>query len=347
INTGLSAYQLADPRLLADLTRNNLLQANDTVGLQRVIGQVPMANVPALPTGITPPTATGADPTLYIPQNLSGSPGDAMTVPVRLHVTEPAGITLSGFDLAMEFDPTLFTVTSAQLGSLIGERGFSGLWTNPVPGKLIYTASSAAGTGLIPAGTEGTLVSFTLTIGAQASGGPSPLNLLASFNTTYTAAFDDGLNELVLTPAPTNAATDSVDGLLTIIGLPVADRPPAQNPRQPLDTNNDGLVTPLDVLTLINYINRGWPQDASVWYVEPGLPVTYADVNGDRWVSAQDVLVVISHLNSSTITRGEAESPVTGPWWSLENGEQDEELWGLLAEDRLHRQRLPLPGEIV
>ncbi|MCY2986823.1 MAG: S8 family serine peptidase, partial [Planctomycetota bacterium] len=46
INTGLSAYQLADPRLLADLTRNNLLQANDTVGLQRVIGQVPMANVP-------------------------------------------------------------------------------------------------------------------------------------------------------------------------------------------------------------------------------------------------------------------------------------------------------------
>ena len=84
INTGFSAYQLADPLLLADITRNGQLQANDTASLQRVIGQVPVANVPALPTGITPPAASGADPTIYIPQDLAGSPGDTVTVPVRM-----------------------------------------------------------------------------------------------------------------------------------------------------------------------------------------------------------------------------------------------------------------------
>ena len=118
------------------------------------------------------------------------------------------------------------------------------MWTDPRTGKVIYTASSATGTGLLPAGTEGSLVTLTLTIVAGAAAGPSPVNLLASFQMTATAAFDNGLNELVLTPAPTNAATDSVDGLLTVQGSP-SDRPPAQNPDQPLDTNNDGeVITP-------------------------------------------------------------------------------------------------------
>ncbi|MCY2990669.1 MAG: S8 family serine peptidase [Planctomycetota bacterium] len=346
LNTGFSAYQLADPLLLADITGNAKLQANDTVSLQRLIGQVPVGNVPALPTGITPPTASGADPTIYIPQNLAGSPGDTVTVPVKLLVTEPVGITLSGFDLVLEFDPGQLTVGSAQLGDLLADQGFQGLWTSPTPGVLIYTASSAAGTGILPQGSEGAVVNVAVTLATGAAAGPTRINLRTSFQTTVTGAFDNDLNELQLMPAPSNAADDSVDGLLTIQRVP-SDRSPSQNPDQPLDVNNDGAVTALDVLILIDYINRGRPQDASVLYVESGLPVMYADVNGDRWVSAQDVLVVISHLNSRVATGGEAESPATAAWWPLENGEQDEELWGLLAEDRIHRQRLPLPGEVA
>ncbi|MCY2990635.1 MAG: FG-GAP-like repeat-containing protein, partial [Planctomycetota bacterium] len=346
INTGLSAYQLADPRLLADITRNGKLQANDTVSLQRLIGQVPVGNVPALPTGITPPMASGADPTIYIPRDLSGSPGDTIMVPVKLLVTEPAGITLSGFDLALEFDPGKLTLGGAQLGDLLANQGFQGLWTSPTPGVLIYTASSAAGTGILPQGSEGELVNITATLATGAAAGPTPINLRASFQTTVTGAFDNDLNELQLTPAPSNAADDSVDGLLTIQRVP-SDRSPSQNPDQPLDVNDDGAITPLDVLVVINYINRGWPQDASVLYAAPGEPLAYADVNGDRWVSAHDVLMVIQYLNSRAATGGEAESPATGPWWPLGNSEEDEELWGSLAEDRVRCQGLPLPGEVA
>ncbi|MCY2990573.1 MAG: cohesin domain-containing protein, partial [Planctomycetota bacterium] len=218
LNTGFSAYQLADPLLLADITRNGKLQANDTVSLQRLIGQVPVGNVPALPTDITPPTASGADPTIYIPRDLSGSPGDTITVPVKLLVTEPAGITLSGFDIVLAYDPEALTVTAGQLGSLLSNLGFSGQLTYPAPGKLIFTASSPTGSGRLAFGTEGALVNLTCTINSNATPGTLALNLLESSGATSTGLFDNSLQELVLLPTPTNGAGDSVDGLLTVLG---------------------------------------------------------------------------------------------------------------------------------
>ena len=40
--------------------------------------------------------------------------------------------------------------------------------------------------------------------------------MLQNISTTATAIFDDNLDELTLTPAPTNAPTDSVDGLFQV-----------------------------------------------------------------------------------------------------------------------------------
>ena len=56
-------------------------------------------------------------------------------MPVKLLVTESAGITISGLDLVIEFDPARFSVSGAQLGSLLSGAGFSGLLTQPAPGK--------------------------------------------------------------------------------------------------------------------------------------------------------------------------------------------------------------------
>lgn len=71
-------------------------------------------------------------------------------------------------------------------------------------------------------------------------------------------------------------------------------------------------------------------------------------MNWDRRVSAQDVLVVITHLNGQAVAPGEAEPPRTAPRWPRENrAEIDEELWGLLAADRVHRRPWPLSGEMV
>jgi hypothetical protein len=177
------------------------------------------------------------------------------------------------------------------------------------------------------------LVNLTFAIAAGAEAGSIGLNLRASFQTTVTAAFDNGLNELVLTPAPSNAADDRVDGLLTVRG-PLSDLSPSQNPAQPLDANNDGQITPADALAVINHLNRGLPQDASALYLEPGVPIRYADVNGDRWVSAQDVLVLVNHLNARSTASGEAEADEAAFWELLHEVEDNESLWELLAADR-------------
>ena len=59
------------------------------------------------------------------------------------------------------------------------------------------------------------------------------------------------------------------------------------NAVKPLDVNEDGIVTVLDVLLVINAINDG---SASV-------PVGAIDTNGDGMLQAIDVLLVVNHLN--------------------------------------------------
>ncbi len=61
------------------------------------------------------------------------------------------------------------------------------------------------------------------------------------------------------------------------------------------DVDADGLITPIDVLMIINFLNEN-PSDGSV----AGLPTKspFYDVNGDDFISPLDVLLVINELNS-------------------------------------------------
>jgi hypothetical protein len=217
INTGFPAYQLADPTLIGDIVGNGVIAANDVTSLQREVGQLSVPNIPALPTGLTPPPSGGPDPTLFVP-DVQGNPGQTVSVPVRLTVTEPAGITVSGFQVAISYDPTLFTVgNTAQLGSMFSSAlGFSGLLTFPAPGELIFQAESPTGTGTIASGTTTDLFDLSFTVASGAAGGTSVVNLLQNIKTTVTAVFDDNLDKLTLSPAPTNNPTDPVDGTFTI-----------------------------------------------------------------------------------------------------------------------------------
>ena len=67
-----------------------------------------------------------------------------------------------------------------------------------------------------------------------------------------------------------------------------------QNPARPLDVNNDLLVTPLDILQVVNQLNRSG--------TSPLPPRTnpldyYYDTSGDGLVSPLDILRVINGLN--------------------------------------------------
>ena len=98
---------------------------------------------------------------------------------------------------------------------------------------------------------------------------------------------------------------------------------PGQNPVNPLDTNEDDHVSPMDALGAINYLNaygagpvspQSGPSGAGEGEpAQPGRPGGRFDVNGDWYYSPIDVLAVIIYLNSDTDwTYGQTVSAAEG-----------------------------------
>jgi hypothetical protein len=115
-------------------------------------------------------------------------------------------------------------------------------------------------------------------------------------------AVDDSGNESE--PSDEVTATPSAGFLATaLLGLGRASRmndyadldesSPTHAASTPLDTNRDGLVTPLDALLVINALNR-----ISANVSQRDLAIAQMDVNGDGYLSPLDALLVINRLNS-------------------------------------------------
>jgi hypothetical protein len=91
-----------------------------------------------------------------------------------------------------------------------------------------------------------------------------------------------------------------------------------QNPANAMDVSGDGMISPLDVLMVINYINAN-PSNPAL-PPAPTAPPPYYDVDGNGIVSPLDVLIVINELNdaaagsatSSSVPSGEGP-PSEGP----------------------------------
>lgn len=73
---------------------------------------------------------------------------------------------------------------------------------------------------------------------------------------------------------------------------------PWQCPVFPLDVNHDGLITPLDVLIVINFLNANGPAALPLLPPAALAPPPYLDCSGDRNVTALDALVVINDLEA-------------------------------------------------
>lgn len=70
---------------------------------------------------------------------------------------------------------------------------------------------------------------------------------------------------------------------------------PWQNATNPMDVNDDGSVSPIDALQVINYLNSNGAGE---------LPAertggSYLDPSGDNFIAPRDALLVINYLNSS------------------------------------------------
>ncbi len=90
----------------------------------------------------------------------------------------------------------------------------------------------------------------------------------------------------------------------------VPTRSPWQNPAMPEDVNNDGIITPLDVLVIINILNaqgsHRLPPPPTSGTGEPIL--IWPDVTGDGLVTPLDVLRIINVLNDRRQGEGEAQA---------------------------------------
>ncbi|MBX3422804.1 MAG: pre-peptidase C-terminal domain-containing protein [Pirellulaceae bacterium] len=81
---------------------------------------------------------------------------------------------------------------------------------------------------------------------------------------------------------------------------------PFTNPVWNLDVNASGLVSSIDALQVINWLNDpARPNDLASATVTNAPP--YVDVNGDGRVTALDALLVINYLNSRPAAAGEGE----------------------------------------
>jgi hypothetical protein len=96
--------------------------------------------------------------------------------------------------------------------------------------------------------------------------------------------------------------------VITVIGA--AGEAEFTNPSNPLDVNNDGYVTPMDALFVMNFLNTHGPVDLKNLFSggaegEAGV-IHYYDTNGDGIISPADVLPIINHLNAAArlVTQG-------------------------------------------
>jgi hypothetical protein len=214
LDTGFPGLASIDPVIVADINGNGSLTSTDATRiLQEVVG-IHQPQIPPLPAGIEPTFAAGPDPTLSIPTNLRASPGGTITVPVNLDRSDG----LETGDLALSYDTSRLEVRSmddVRRGSLLGD--FDLFLANPVQSAGTIRVAFGRTAGPISARGAGSVIQIVFHVKPDAPPGPAVINLRHDVATTVTQLNDGGLT---LTPAPTNADTDSVDGRVTVETAP-------------------------------------------------------------------------------------------------------------------------------
>ena len=145
--------------------------------------------------------------------------------------------------------------------------------------------------------------------------GPSPVSTTGADGSYLFEGIATGSYQLeILPPSSQYDLVEPATGLRTaafVAGSPSIHNdfalslsiPPWQNPNIRHDVNNDGFVTALDVLAIINEINRNGarPLDGTTIVSPP-----FYDVDGNRSIEAFDVLAVINFINAN-LGSGEGE----------------------------------------
>jgi hypothetical protein len=125
---------------------------------------------------------------------------------------------------------------------------------------------------------------------------------------TYTPAKDYvGMDAFTYTVRDNDGAISNV--ATVDIGV-IVNQTPWRNPSNPHDVNNDGFVSPIDALLIINDLNFRGPRRLPNPPIPPFVPPPYLDASGDNYVSPIDALLIINYLNGAG---GEGEGEGVDP----------------------------------
>ena len=119
---------------------------------------------------------------------------------------------------------------------------------------------------------------------------------------------DDGVYTVELQASAVRDTLGNTASTPEVLGAFTVDLSPSwQNPRDNLDVNGDGMVTPHDVLLVVNELN--YPVFVSPAGVLPasrpaGAP--YLDVSGNGYCQPKDALIIINFINGLGQSEGES-----------------------------------------
>ena len=83
---------------------------------------------------------------------------------------------------------------------------------------------------------------------------------------------------------------------------------PYTNPANKLDVNNDGHVSPLDVLWIVNEMNSQGAQSLPTMRGWGAKVLVFVDPNSDGQLSSLDALLVVNELNDRAMAEGELQA---------------------------------------
>ncbi|MFO0921044.1 MAG: Ig-like domain-containing protein [Pirellulales bacterium] len=245
--------------------------------------------------------------------DLNGTPIDQITVGQKFQLRGfVRDLRASGANLGVfaAFQDVLYnsSLVGVDLDSSTGGLGFqvafSANYSNVKSGDIrvnnLINELGSVQTGSAPLG-SGELLQFTLTLTAKAVGQASFVGDPADIS-----PFHDTL----LFEPPTTIAPDFIRYVADSINIVAASSGSGEgftNTNNPFDVNNDGFVSPIDSLLVINSLNRqgtralggsgGEGEDGRYFY----------DVNADGFISPIDALMVLNRLNQQGAGEGEGE----------------------------------------
>jgi hypothetical protein len=212
LDGGFSAFQLADPLLIADVTDNGVINAADATRILQAALGISQPFIPSLPGDIQI-TPSGPDPLLHFPRHLRGRPGRTLVVPLLLN---PAG-GLEAADLAVSYEARQLELLQVRRGSLA--QDFDLFAVSPDPQEGTIRVGMARSAGPIPGPQRGSVIDLIFRVRPDAPAGRTVVNLRHDLTGMITQLNEGGLD---LNPDPSNEAGDRLDGSIRIgAGRPV------------------------------------------------------------------------------------------------------------------------------